>query len=72
MADGSLRIRDALGDGDSDLSDEGQSDAVSSESLISPPVILGVAPPSTDEIVTDPVVAGTGSEEIWRKRRQKK
>ncbi len=70
MADGSLRIRDTLGD--SDLSDEGQSDAVSSESLINPPVILGVAPPSADEIVTDPVVAGTGSEEIWRKRRQKK
>jgi len=70
-ADGGLRIRDTLSD-DSDLTDEGLADALSSESLISPPVLLGVAPPDSDEIVTDPVVAGTGSEEIWRKRRQKK
>ena len=59
-----------MADGD-DLTDEGLVDAISSESLTSPPVLLGVAAPDSDEIVTDPVVAGTGSEEIWRKRRQK-
>jgi filamentous hemagglutinin family protein len=72
-ADGGLRMRDTLGNGDDgDLTEEGLADAISSESLTSPPVLLGVAPPDSDEIVTDPVAAGTGSEEIWRKRRQKK
>lgn len=68
-ADSSLRARDGLGD---DISDDALIDAISSESLTNPPVLLGVAPPAADEIVTDPVVTGTGSEEIWRKRRQKK
>jgi len=67
--DGALRIRDALSD--PGLSEGGLIDAISSESLVNPPVILGVSPPGADEIVIDPVVAGTGSEEIWRKRRQK-
>ena len=40
--------------------------------LTSPPVLLNVAPVDADEIVVDPVVAGTGSEEIWRRHRQKK
>jgi len=72
-ADGGLRMRDTVGNGDDgDLTEEGLADAISSESLTSPPVLLGVAPPDSDEIVTDPVAAGTGSEEIWRKRRQKK
>jgi len=47
-------------------------DALSSEALTSPPVLLSVSEVPTDEIVTDPVVTGTGSEEIWRKRRQTK
>lgn len=68
-----LTTRDLLetGDGDS-TSEEDALAAISSESLTSPPVLLSVAPVPTDEIVTDPVVTGTGSEEIWRKRRQKK
>lgn len=75
-ADAGLRARDALGGsggegGDGALTEEGLTDAVSSDSLTRPPVLLGVAPPSPDEVVTDPVTAGTGSEEIWRKRRQK-
>jgi filamentous hemagglutinin family protein len=70
-ADPGMRARDTLGD-DSDLSEEALIDALSSESLTNPPVLLSVAPPSADEIVTDPVTAGAGSEEIWRKRRQKK
>ncbi|MBU1376044.1 MAG: filamentous hemagglutinin N-terminal domain-containing protein [Alphaproteobacteria bacterium] len=56
-----------------DLLDDAEAlDALGSESLTSPPVLLGVAEVPTDEIVTDPVVTGTGSEEIWRKRRQTK
>ncbi len=57
---------------DSQTSEEAGADAVSSETLTSPPVLLSVAPQNSDEIVTDPVVTGTGSEEIWRQRRQKK
>jgi hypothetical protein len=67
MSSGVLTARDLLGD-DTDAG----IDALSSESLTSPPVLLGLAEPPTDEIVTDPVVTGTGSEEIWRKRRQTK
>jgi len=69
--DGALRVRDALADPEGELSEHGLIEAISSESLVNPPVILGVSPPGADEIVIDPVVAGTGSEEIWRKRRQK-
>jgi filamentous hemagglutinin family protein len=73
MSDALLRTRDALsGDLSDDLSEDGLTDAVSAENLINPPAILGVASPSPDEIITDPVTTGTGSEEIWRKRRQKK
>jgi len=71
-ADSALRGRDALGGDDAGLSEEALVAALSSESLTDPPVLLGVAPPSTDDVATDPVTAGTGSEEIWRKRRQKK
>ena len=69
-----LTTRDLLGTGDGDggTAEEDALAAISSESLTSPPVLLSVAPVPTDEIVTDPVVTGTGSEEIWRKRRQKK
>ena len=80
---GVLAARDQLGDAgaifgndssnsnDSESSEEAGEAQVSSESLTAPPVVLGVAPPATDEIVTDPVTTGTGSEEIWRQRRQK-
>lgn len=67
MNSGVLTARDLLGD-----NAEAGIEALSSESLASPPVLLGVAEPPTDEIITDPVVTGTGSEEIWRKRRQTK
>lgn len=67
MNSGVLTARDLLGD-DAEVGIE----ALSSESLASPPVLLGIAEPPTDEIITDPVVTGTGSEEIWRKRRQTK
>jgi hypothetical protein len=70
-ADSALRARDALGD-DADLSEEALIAALSSESLTDPPVLLGVAPPENEDVITDPVTTGTGSEEIWRKRRQKK
>lgn len=70
-ADSALRARDALGD-DADLSEDALIAALSSDSLTDPPVLLGVAPPDDEDVVTDPVTAGTGSEEIWRKRRQKK
>jgi len=69
MNAGVLTARDLLGDPDAT---DASIDALSSESLTSPPVLLGVAEPPTDEIITDPVVTGTGSEEIWRKRRQTK
>lgn len=73
---GLLTARDGLsssssGPGGSELSDEEAAAQVSSETLTSPPVLLGIAPPDPDEIVTDPVVTGAGSEEIWRQRRQK-
>lgn len=81
---GTLAARDQLGStgailgNDSSNSNESQSSEeageaqVSSENLTTPVVVLGVAPPQTDEIVTDPVTTGTGSEEIWRQRRQQK
>ncbi|RAK68552.1 filamentous hemagglutinin N-terminal domain-containing protein [Phenylobacterium kunshanense] len=73
---GLLTARDGLsssssGPGGSELTDEEAAAQVSSETLTSPPVLLGVAAPDPDEIVTDPVVTGAGSEEIWRQRRQK-
>jgi hypothetical protein len=52
--------------------EEGAASVASAEDLITPAVVLSVAPVDPDEIVTDPVVTGTGSEEIWRQRRQKK
>lgn len=71
MNAGLLTSRDLL-DSDSASGEDGDGGlaAVSSEDLANPPVILSVAPAPTDEIVTDPVTAGAGSEEIWRKRRQ--
>lgn len=35
-----------------------------------PPGLLGVAPVEGDELLTDPVVTGAGSEEIWRQRQR--
>ena len=52
--------------------EEGAAAVASAEALTTPAVVLSVAPVDPDEIVTDPVVTGTGSEEIWRQRRQKK
>lgn len=69
MNSGVLTARDLL---DDDTDTQAGVDALSSESLASPPVLLGVAEPPTDDIITDPVVTGTGSQEIWRKRRQTK
>jgi len=69
MNSGVLTARDRLGDGDET---DATVDALGAEALTSPPVLLSIAEPPTDEIVTDPVVTGTGSEEIWRKRRQTK
>ena len=58
---------------DSQTSEEaGAAEVAGAEALANPPVLLSVAPVSTDETVVDPVVTGTGSEEIWRQRRQKK
>lgn len=67
----SLTVRDTLNATDTELTDEAIAAAVSSEAVTSPPVVLAVAAPDPDEIVTDPVVTGAGSEEIWRQRRQK-
>jgi hypothetical protein len=39
---------------------------------VQPPPLLAVAPVDLNEIVSDPVTAGSGSEEIWRKNRAKK
>ena len=81
---GVLAARDALpGSGggrggggsatESQTSEEAGAAAVATATaLTSPPVLLNVAPVDADEIVVDPVVAGTGSEEIWRRHRQKK
>lgn len=70
MSAGLLTTRDLVDDPEGG-GDEGVA-AVSSAELANPPVILAIAPAPTDEIVTDPVTAGAGSEEIWRKRRQTK
>jgi hypothetical protein len=59
----------AEGDG---RSSEEQALAQLGSDLANPPVLLGVAPVDSDEIVTDPVTTGAGSEEIWRQNRQKK
>jgi len=67
MSSGVLTARDRLGD-DTDAT----VDALGAEALTSPPVLLTLSEPPSDDIVTDPVVTGTGSEEIWRKRRQSK
>jgi hypothetical protein len=80
---GVLAARDALsssalGSGssnsnDSESSEETGQGEVSSDKVQAPPPLLAVTPPvNADEIVTDPVTTGTGSEEIWRKRRQQK
>lgn len=66
MNAGVLASRDLLGDPDDGI------DALSSAALTRPPVLLSISEVPTDEIVTDPVVTGAGSEEIWRKRRQTK
>jgi filamentous hemagglutinin family protein len=56
-----------LGDGD------GGSEATPVAGVPVPPPVLTVAQPNADDIVLDPVVAGAGSDEIWRsKRRQRK
>jgi hypothetical protein len=56
----------------SPTSEEAGQAAVSSEILTTPPVLLSTAAPiDPDEIVIDAVVAGAGSEEIWRERRNK-
>jgi hypothetical protein len=48
-----------------------EADSGASSALLSPPpALLGIAQPSLDEVVLDPVTAGTGNEEIWRKRRE--
>jgi filamentous hemagglutinin family protein len=39
---------------------------------VRPPPLLAVAPVDLNEIVSDPVTIGSGSEEIWRKNRAKK
>lgn len=70
MNAGLLTARDQFSDAALDGTTAGEA-AVSSAALTNPPVILGIAPADSDEIVTDPVVTGAGSEEIWRKRRQK-
>ncbi|PZQ57954.1 MAG: hypothetical protein DI570_18960 [Phenylobacterium zucineum] len=67
---GSVTVRDTLTVTD-ELTDEAIAAAVSSDAVTTPPVLLAVAAPDPDEIVTDPVVTGAGSEEIWRQRRQK-
>lgn len=54
------------------LDDAAPIDALGFESLARPPVLLSVAEPPAEEMVSDAVVTGTGSEEIWRKRRQTK
>ena len=80
---GILAARDALsssalGSGssnsnDSEFSDETGQNEVSPDNVTSVPTLLaGSTPVSADDIVTDPVTTGTGSEEIWRKRRQQK
>ncbi|WP_293898516.1 filamentous hemagglutinin N-terminal domain-containing protein [Phenylobacterium sp.] len=80
---GILAARDALGPSPpgargsqsssaSESSAEAGQAQVSPDIVTSPPVLLAVAAADPEEIVLDPVVTGTGSEEIWRKRRQDK
>ena len=62
--------------GDATGKDPGKSDSDADSSLAAEaggvqPALLGIAPVDTREIVSDPVSAGTGSEEIWRKHRAK-
>ena len=80
---GVLAARDALsgsalGGGssnsnDSESSEEAGAGEVSGDKVQTAPPVLAVTPPvNPDDIVTDPVTTGAGSEEIWRKRRQQK
>jgi filamentous hemagglutinin family protein len=63
---------DSASSSSSQTSEEAGQAAVSSETLTSPPVLLSTAAPvDPDSIVIDAVVAGAGSEEIWRERRKK-
>lgn len=50
----------------------GAAEVAGAGTLSNPPVLLSAAPVEPDEFVVDPVVTGTGSEEIWRQRRQQK
>jgi hypothetical protein len=75
---GVLSSRDALpppqrsGPGGDGSPEEVASAVSAADAITAPPVILGVTPPTPEEIVTDAVTTGTGSEEIWRKRRQRR
>jgi hypothetical protein len=70
---GSGGLGDSSNSNDSESSDEAGESEVSADKAAGAPTLLSVTPPvNADEIVTDPVPAGTGSEEIWRKRRQQK
>ncbi|WP_293677138.1 filamentous hemagglutinin N-terminal domain-containing protein [uncultured Phenylobacterium sp.] len=66
-------LSDSSNSNDSESSEEAGESEVDSDNVTSGPTLLNVTPPvNADEFVTDPVAAGTGSEEIWRKRRQQK
>ncbi len=55
------------GEGSSGGSSGGKAGSRNANERNSGPSVLSVAPVETDELLTDPVVTGAGSEEIWRK-----
>lgn len=52
--------------------DGGDGAAGVASAIANPPILLSVAAPEADAIILDPVVTGSGNEEIWRKRRAQK
>lgn len=66
--EGGFTSDDASGE-DPGKSDSDADSGLAAEARGTQPPLLGVAPVDVKEIVSDPVSAGTGSEEIWRKQR---
>ncbi|MDB5423940.1 MAG: hypothetical protein JWQ29_1356, partial [Phenylobacterium sp.] len=66
--EGGFTSDDATGE-DPGKSDSDADSGLAAEAGGTQPVLLGIAPVDVREIVSDPVSAGAGSEEIWRKQK---